>query len=309
MKTPARDPAPDRYRIGAVARLTGIALPTLRVWERRYQAVSPQRTPKWGRVYSREDIARLSLLRAAVDAGHAIGTVAALSNEALERRLAEAPMLRASQTCRIAAAGPKLPQQLRALRDHPPELIATAEQVTGLGRHLDGVVDALLIECAAVLPDQASAVLELVERHRPRCVIMIYELASARVLRVLEGAGVLALRGPLAPAALMRLALSLTGAQPPSSFAEPPRPRFSAAQLERIRQLRSSVRCECPQHLTQVLTAVGSFEQYSADCENLDERDRALHRLLRYSAGQARALLEQALVRLLEAEGLAPELT
>jgi MerR family transcriptional regulator, light-induced transcriptional regulator len=54
---------------------------------------------------------------------------------------------------------------------------------------------------------------------------------------------------------------------------------------------------------------VGSFEQYSADCESLDERDRALHRLLRYSAGQARVLLEQSLARLLEAEGLAPELT
>jgi MerR family transcriptional regulator, light-induced transcriptional regulator len=193
MKPPARASVPDRYRIGAVARLTGIALPTLRVWERRYQAVSPQRTPKGGRVYTREDIVRLGLLRAAVDAGHAIGTVAALSNEAIERRLAEAPRLRTGQVCRMAVAGPRLPEQLRALREYPIELVATADQVTTLGRGLDGGVDTLLLECSGVLPDQASAVLELVERHRPRSVILTYELASARVLRVLEGAGVLAL--------------------------------------------------------------------------------------------------------------------
>ena len=37
------------YRIGAVAKLTGISPDTLRVWERRYGCIVPQRSPGGGR--------------------------------------------------------------------------------------------------------------------------------------------------------------------------------------------------------------------------------------------------------------------
>ena len=37
--------APTQYRIGAVSRMTGISPDALRIWERRYAAVSPQRSP------------------------------------------------------------------------------------------------------------------------------------------------------------------------------------------------------------------------------------------------------------------------
>ena len=63
----------EGYRIGAVSRMTGIALPTLRMWERRYKVVTPMRTPAGGRIYNREHVARLALLQTAVQAGHQIG--------------------------------------------------------------------------------------------------------------------------------------------------------------------------------------------------------------------------------------------
>jgi DNA-binding transcriptional MerR regulator len=72
------------YPIRAVSRLTGIAIDTLRAWERRHNAVTPTRDDR-GRVYSDADIARLRLLRAAVDAGHSIGSIAALGDEALRQ--------------------------------------------------------------------------------------------------------------------------------------------------------------------------------------------------------------------------------
>ncbi|HUB81986.1 MAG TPA: MerR family transcriptional regulator [Bryobacteraceae bacterium] len=67
------------YPIRAVAKLTGIPIETLRAWERRYQAVTPDRSAR-GRLYSDADVRRLQLLRAAVEGGHAIGQVAALSD-------------------------------------------------------------------------------------------------------------------------------------------------------------------------------------------------------------------------------------
>ena len=49
----------DWYRIGAVARLTGVPPVTLRAWERRYGAVTTVRQEGRARMYSREDVERL----------------------------------------------------------------------------------------------------------------------------------------------------------------------------------------------------------------------------------------------------------
>jgi len=71
------------YPIRAVSRLTGISLDTLRAWERRYKAVTPERSDR-GRLYSDTEIQRLMLLRDAISRGHAIGQVAGLSDAELK---------------------------------------------------------------------------------------------------------------------------------------------------------------------------------------------------------------------------------
>lgn len=72
-----------RYPIRAVAKLTGLSVDTLRAWERRYQAITPDRNGH-GRLYSEADIERLILLRKVVDRGHSISQIAPLPNEQLE---------------------------------------------------------------------------------------------------------------------------------------------------------------------------------------------------------------------------------
>ena len=62
--------------------MTGIGIDTLRAWERRYGAVTPTRDDR-GRMYTDADIARLRLLRGAVEQGHSIGRLAALSDDQL----------------------------------------------------------------------------------------------------------------------------------------------------------------------------------------------------------------------------------
>jgi DNA-binding transcriptional MerR regulator/methylmalonyl-CoA mutase cobalamin-binding subunit len=75
------------YPIRAVARLTGISIDTLRAWERRYQAVVPERGER-GRVYRDADVERLRSLDALVRRGHAIGTIAHLKDRELASLLA-----------------------------------------------------------------------------------------------------------------------------------------------------------------------------------------------------------------------------
>jgi len=68
----------------------------------------------------------------------------------------------------------------------------------------------------------------------------------------------------------------------------------------------TTVACECPKHLAELLIQLGQFEAYSAECASRDAQDAALHRHLQRVSGQARLLLEDALARVAEAEGLLP---
>ena len=77
-----------QYPIRAVSRITGIPIDTLRAWERRYGAVKPERGER-GRLYGEAEVRRLSLLREAVERGHAIGQIAGLSEPELNELIAE----------------------------------------------------------------------------------------------------------------------------------------------------------------------------------------------------------------------------
>lgn len=78
------------HPIRIVAQRTGLSLHLIRMWERRYQAVTPERTDSGRRNYSEGDIERLKLLKMAVDQGEAIGQVTRLSNDDLISLVAHA---------------------------------------------------------------------------------------------------------------------------------------------------------------------------------------------------------------------------
>jgi MerR family transcriptional regulator, light-induced transcriptional regulator len=79
----ARDSTVPQYPMRVVVRRTGLNPSLLRAWERRYGAVEPGRSDGGQRLYSEDDIRKLSLLREAVDAGHNISQVAELPLQGL----------------------------------------------------------------------------------------------------------------------------------------------------------------------------------------------------------------------------------
>ena len=66
------------HPIRVVANRTGLSPHVIRIWERRYQAVTPWRTPTNRRLYTDDDIERLKLLHQAIEHGHSIGRIADL---------------------------------------------------------------------------------------------------------------------------------------------------------------------------------------------------------------------------------------
>lgn len=79
----------QRHPIAVVSQRTGLSQDVLRVWERRYDAVTPSRSPNGVRLYSDADIERLILLRTATRAGRSIGQLAKLPTGELEALVVE----------------------------------------------------------------------------------------------------------------------------------------------------------------------------------------------------------------------------
>ncbi len=86
---PNSDWLDKRHPIAVVAERTGLTQDVLRVWERRYTAVEPDRGSGGQRVYSDADIARLTMLNAVTRVGRSIGQVASLPDDALAALLEE----------------------------------------------------------------------------------------------------------------------------------------------------------------------------------------------------------------------------
>ena len=57
------------YSIGAVARMLGVPAQTLRAWEERYQQIVPARSGGGQRLYSRDQVDQLSLIRNQIEQG------------------------------------------------------------------------------------------------------------------------------------------------------------------------------------------------------------------------------------------------
>jgi len=83
------DGARGAYPMRVVTRLTGLNPDTIRAWERRYSAISPERTGGNTRLFSPADVRRLVLLKDVVALGHPVSRVAGLDTPSLERLLKE----------------------------------------------------------------------------------------------------------------------------------------------------------------------------------------------------------------------------
>jgi PAS domain S-box-containing protein len=78
------------FRIGRLAQLSGFEPGLLRAWERRYRLLRPDREENGYRMYTDEDLAVLSSVRALRDQGYSIGDIARMDRDQLVRGVPEA---------------------------------------------------------------------------------------------------------------------------------------------------------------------------------------------------------------------------
>ena len=74
--------------------------------------------------------------------------------------------------------------------------------------------------------------------------------------------------------------------------------------LQRLASAKGTVECECPRHLVDIVRGLTAFEIYSEQCLNRNDDDAALHAYLHEVTAQARSMMEVALIRAAEADGI-----
>jgi hypothetical protein len=328
--------APSLHRSGAVARMLRMPVSTLRVWERRYGLTQPHLTPSGQRLYSAEDIQRLALIKQLTGLGHSIGSLAPLDIPLLQRVAStHAQTLAATQSnersdaahappplqaWRLAVIGAPLgtrlqrPALLRRL-GRPVVLQGAFDDIAQAAAALQGShLDALLFH----EPQLHGGWLAAVEAAAPAFVgvpkAVLYSFASDPVCEALATAGTALLREPQPDVVLAQWLNSLSSkvAMAPQSVADLPTPgadpapprRWNDAALTDFANLSSTIACECPRHVAELLMLLSHFEAYTAECEHRNAADAELHAYLRRVATASRARFEAALEHVALHEGL-----
>lgn len=223
----------EGYKIGAVSNLTRIAPNTIRVWERRYQAVTPQRGERGSRVYTLSDINRLKTLQNCIQLGDSIGQIAQLSEADLTDRLkqlqeqysTDTPATDTSPTTelrRLLVAGSSLPTRTRLLNlqqfaecqyfatfdklvssvESDPQAIRKATAKSS--RHPDAKQSSTpcnddlicITEHDSLSRDLCEQLVTFVNDNKPAVMIVCYGFGMSAHVEQLQSAGILLLREP-----------------------------------------------------------------------------------------------------------------
>ncbi|HYF43501.1 MAG TPA: MerR family transcriptional regulator [Ramlibacter sp.] len=317
------------YRIGAVAKLAGVPVTTLRVWETRYGAFAPAKSSGRHRLYAEADVARARLLRQLTGSGHSVGAIAALPTaelQAMQANLRPArPAPLPDQASRGAVAvvvvgaalatrldSPAWQQMAGGLHLHVRHVFADLAAALAEGQPLAGEpgTGLLLVRVNVVHAAVYEQLAQLLAQLQAGRAILVYSYGAEPVLASLRAAGMLLRREPVTDDELAQLVRGLVVMDPgqavpamPAGGMIPPR-RFSDAQLAQVAAAPNRVLCECPRHIAELITQLASFEDYSAQCLNDSEEDARLHAYLRSISGSARALFEHALVKVAHHGGI-----
>lgn len=306
------------YRIATVSHLTGIPVQTIRVWESRHAVVQPTRSAGNVRQYRRADIERLSLVKAAVDAGQ--GTVAALTDRQIKARFKDAPAPAAkarTASCRVLIYGSALASVLKTAWKARSDVWVQASLPTLADTDTDTdpntlpSVDAVIVDAPVLRNDLPAVLRQLRSQTKAQVVIVIYGFGNRQILSRLDNANVIALAAPADPAKIARichLGMSVDP-RPPAAFSQmliqsAAARRYDEAFLQQLSHMPSKVLCECPNHLADLLNKLNAFESYSLECESTNVKDAALHALMYSASGHCREFLEEVLRQLLAHEGI-----
>ena len=313
------------YQIGTVARLTGLSTQKIRMWEKRYGIVAPDRSQSRNRLYSQQDLERLKLIRLLVDSGHRISQIASLDKIALQQLLSQQGIEQGRPVAEslnyesvlvvsdnlTAADSQDISLDVPGAIDFVTHAEASDQLFAGSdsSEREDFTASVLVVDQASLHRDVALSWLQRIRTAQFPLAIIIYQFSDRDSLRLVTNPVTKAVKGPLTADLLERELLvvqSHYGASLVWKKADSPPRKFTRQELIRFARMNSFAHCECPKHLATLLLDLVNFEQYSKECESRNLADKAIHEYLCELAGNVRHQFEEALDKLVEMEQIPP---
>ncbi len=311
------------YRIGAVAKMVGVPVATLRVWERRYAVVTPPKTEGGQRLYSDADLLKITLLKNLTMQGHAISSLSQMTPSQLQKLLNDSRVAQSStattrsmpSVVSLAVVGLGLARRLEtekfnSLFQQTVLKVTQVHEDVKQALHQSPAVEApdvLLVQMGAVQAGICPELMQLKTQLGVGKVLLVYHFATEHALQALRAAGVIARREPVSDSDLSDIIQSVllveSGHKLSGAATITPR-KYSDQVLLRVAGISTQVLCECPKHVADLIFQLNSFEQYSRDCLNNSVEDASLHAYLTAVSGSARALFEEALERIAAHESI-----
>ena len=313
------------HKIGAVSSLSGVPTPTLRVWEMRYETFQPQKTESKHRLYSDDDVLKATVLKRLTDQGHSISSIAQLSTTELNRLLQqqqETNQRKASadlknQTVSIAVIGLPLAAKIESKKFtfsfnnqaiRITDIFSTVQQA--LAAKFQKNHQILLIQTNSLHSGVQVDIHRLAQINNALQVIVLYNYGQEPIIESMKRCGMMVRREPISDSDLAELIKSVLMVNTESSanilsagLLIPPR-KYDDIELMRVANISTNVLCECPKHVSEIITQLASFEKYSHECLNNSTEDAHLHAYLSSVSGSARALFESALEMVAKHEGI-----
>ena len=251
----------DLYKIGAVAKRTGISPECLRAWERRYGLRPAERAGKT-RFYSASQVERLTNVKALLDQGHPISQLIQLTDDELQRRLRPRPVASAMHRRRTGLVGGQLILAHREARENRDGSEAgmdiVAEWPTTAELKADrGALPGL--DCLVVyVPTLDTQYLEEVEDICPDArLVAAFRYATAADLESCRESGRAILRWPAEWQTLVRRVTAMPPAEATAAR------RYSDAELVHISLMATRSGCECPRHLAELIGEINDYETHA----------------------------------------------
>jgi hypothetical protein len=305
MSNATAEPGPEALmRSGAAARLAGLSASTLRIWEYRYGVVIPPKSAAGQRTYSMKDIERLRLIKRLTAEGHAISTLAHLGVGALVTLSSESqvPSVGAQK---VLVVGQAAARKLKGRLKSGPALVFDDLSHAERDMARAGPADVLVVHVRTLHSAMAERIVRLRHSLPALNTIVVYSFGAEVVPESLRAAGMTVRREPVTGKELAGLVVTAAPTvETVASSARSDLRRYSDTELVALTEIPSLVACECPRHLAEIVTMLVGFEQYSTECASQNQKDAALHRHLLEVTSAARAMLEQALERVVIEEGL-----
>lgn len=313
------DPTEDLYRIGTVAKLTGIAVERLRAWERRYGLAPVHKTGKT-RFYSQDQVQWLQSVKTLIDQGQPISSLVDLSQTQLAARLRTERQVRTrTEAARVALIGTSL---LLLEQQHQQDarlaiVSRTANVDSYLDQHSDDAAVALAPDLLVVhVPVLATTPLEQLQDTAPDAqMLVLYEFATPAQVAAAQACELELLSWPQPWHAVEAAAAGAAGLPLLNAKAAPR--RFTDEELVAIAGSSKDPH-QCPRHLTEMITRLNAFADFTATLASTTATEdglgthttgvpaRSLYHRLHTDSTVARATLEQALELAAEAETLLP---